>query len=99
MEQGIQDPNNPDVDRMSYEQLMEMQENAGHVNRGYSKAQIDCITTKMWYQGRTKEDSCLICMEPFASGSRYKELKCGHEYDAKCIDQWLSSEKRCPVCS
>ena len=31
------DPDNPDVDRMTYEQLMELQENAGHVNRGYTK--------------------------------------------------------------
>jgi len=84
---------------MTYEQLMEMQEKAGAVNRGYTKSQIDSLPTRMWYQGRTKEDSCLICMEPFASGNRFKALQCGHEYDASCIDTWLAKEKRCPVCN
>ena len=32
-----QDPDNPDVDRMTYEQLMELGDNAGHVSRGYTK--------------------------------------------------------------
>ena len=31
----IVDPDNPDVDNMTYEQLMEMGSNAGQVNRGY----------------------------------------------------------------
>ncbi len=93
------DPDNPDVDRMTYEQLMEMQDNAGHVSRGYSKIQIDSITARMWYKGRTKEESCLICMEQFTPGKPVKTLKCGHEYDADCIDKWLSKEKRCPVCN
>ena len=78
---------------------MEMQENAGHVSRGYSKAKIDCIPARMWYQGRTKEENCLICMEAFSNGKRIKVLQCGHEYDAECIDTWLTNEKRCPVCS
>ena len=25
--------------------------------------------------------------------------KCGHEYHSKCIDEWLKSEKRCPMCN
>lgn len=93
------DPNNPDVDRMTYEQLMELGENAGAVNRGYSKEQIDKIKSAMWYIGRTKEEACLICMESFTGGGRVKTLPCGHEYDAKCIDKWLLNEKRCPVCN
>ena len=96
---AMADPNNPDVDRMTYEQLMEMQENAGHVNRGYTKDQINSLQSRMWYRGRTKEDSCLICMENFSAGKKVKTLRCGHEYDADCIDTWLDKEKRCPVCN
>ena len=95
-----EDPNSPDVDNMTHEQLLQLQERAGgNVNRGYSQTQINTIRTKMWLEGRTKEDSCMICFEKFTTGVKYKELKCGHEYDADCIDKWLKTEKRCPVCS
>ena len=80
------DPNNPDVDSMSYEQLMELQENAGQVNRGYSEEEINTIRGKIWHTGATKESECLICMEEFKAGLRYKRLNCGHEYDSQCID-------------
>ena len=30
------DPNNPDVDRMTYEQLVQLGDTAGQVSRGYS---------------------------------------------------------------
>jgi len=78
---------------------MELQENAGHVSRGYTKDEIKKIIPSMWYKGKTTADSCHICMENFTSGKRIKALKCGHEYDASCIDTWLEKEKRCPVCS
>ena len=67
---------------MGYEQLLELQENAGHVNRGYTKQEINKIQASMWYRGKTQADSCLICMENFTNGKRIKSLKCGHEYDA-----------------
>lgn len=68
---------------------MELQENAGHVNRGYTKQEISKISASMWYKGKTKSESCHICMENFSSGKRIKILKCQHEYDASCIDTWL----------
>ena len=36
--QMAHDPNSPDVDNMSYEQLMELQERTGVVSRGLKKA-------------------------------------------------------------
>ena len=69
------------------------------MNRGYSQQQINTIRTKMWLEGRTKEDTCNICFEKFTTGCKYKELKCSHEYHDECIDKWLKTEKRCPVCN
>ena len=35
LEEGpSENPNNPNVDEMTYEQLLEMQDRAGHVSRG-----------------------------------------------------------------
>ncbi len=36
-----QDPTNPDVDNMTYEQLLEMADNAGKVSMGLPKHKID----------------------------------------------------------
>ena len=51
-----QDPDNPDVDRMTYEQLMELGENAGQVSRGYTTQEINRIPAKRWYQGLTQSE-------------------------------------------
>ena len=98
-DQRPNDPNNPDVDRMNYEQLLELGENAGHVNRGYSREQLSSIAEQIWEVGATKDTSCLVCLEDFKPGAKFKNLPCGHVFDAECIDRWLMKEKRCPVCS
>ena len=36
-QEAVSDPNSPDVDNMTHEQLLQLQERAGHVNRGFSK--------------------------------------------------------------
>ena len=59
---------------------MELQENAGKVNRGYSKQVIRRLKPIMWTRGSTKENACSICFEDFQVGSKVKELKCGHAY-------------------
>ena len=62
---------------------MEMQENAGHVSRGLSKAETDKIPSKMWFRGKTKNDNCTICMGDYSAGDRYKIIsKCAHEFHA-----------------
>lgn len=97
--QMANDPNHPDVDNMTYEQLMELQERTGIVSRGLSKAQIESIRAQIWLEGKTKSLDCHICIEKFGRGKKFKQLKCGHEYHAECIDEWLLIEKRCPVCN
>jgi hypothetical protein len=84
---------------MTYEQLLEMQENAGHVSRGLDKKEIDAIPSKVWFKGRTKTDNCTICMSDFCKSERYKVLeKCKHEFHDMCLDEWLKVEKKCPIC-
>ena len=98
-EAPVNDPDNPDVDNMTYEQLMEMGENAGKVNKGYSKEIIDSLKPILWREGKTKENSCSITFDDFTIGQKVKELPCGHCFDAVSIDKWLENEKRCPVCN
>jgi hypothetical protein len=44
-------------------------------------------------------ESCPICMEPLAPGDVAKSLPCLHAFHAKCIDQWLRTSRRCPMCN
>ena len=99
MANGVHDPNNPDVDNMTYEQLMELGENAGKVNKGCTRQQINSIRAFYWSKGKTKTTECMICMDKFQDYQKVKSLKCGHEYCQECIDKWLMTEKRCPVCN
>ena len=93
-QEQMRDLNNPDVDNMTYEQLMELGENTH--SRGYTQAQINTINVSAWRQGTTRDSNCTICFEDFVAGRKVKQLKCGHTFDQKCIDKWLKSAKRCP---
>ena len=53
---------------MTYEQLMDMGEKAGKVSKGLSKAQIEMIESRVWYRGKTVNDTCPICMDSFVTG-------------------------------
>ena len=77
----VVDPDNPDVDNMTYEQLMEMGENAGKVNKGYSEETINSLKPIFYREGKIKENSCSICFEDFTLGAKVKELSCGHAYN------------------
>ena len=65
---------------MTYEQLLELGENAGKVSRGLSAFQISKIKSFAFLEGRTKSDTCTICMEKFKVPTRFKRLSCDHEY-------------------
>ena len=93
------DPNSPDVDNMTYEQLLEMTENAGKVSKGLSKEKINEIRSFMWIEGRTKSDSCTICMEKLKNLKKGRIECCHHNFCLDCIYSWGTiSENLCPVC-
>ena len=76
------DPSNPNVENMTYEQLLELEENNGKVSKGLTQAQIKSIPEKIWLtSGDAEEASCSICFDNFERRQRVKKLKtCGHEY-------------------
>mmetsp|Transcript_4807 Transcript_4807/g.8242 ORF Transcript_4807/g.8242 Transcript_4807/m.8242 type:complete len:281 (-) Transcript_4807:86-928(-) len=97
------DHENPNPDHMTYEQMLELEERNGKVSKGFTKQQVAKLPSKTW---RCKTDTtkkltqCSVCFENFRAYDTIKELAaCKHAYHSKCIDKWLESEKRCPVCN
>lgn len=60
------DPNNPNTDNMTYEQLLELEENNGKVSKGLKSYEVARIPEKTWMRKNdTSEESCSICFDNF----------------------------------
>ena len=98
---GDADPNNPNTDNMTYEELLQLEDRNGKVSKGLTPAQIRAIKEQTWVKrGDTTEEACSICFDNFERGQKFKKLpRCPHEFHMNCIDKWLECEKRCPICN
>lgn len=76
------------------------------VNRGASQGTIERNTfphkyKKIQRSGVENEDSvekCTICLSEFEETEDVRRLPCMHLFHIVCVDQWLTTNKRCPIC-
>ncbi|WMV51217.1 hypothetical protein MTR67_044602 [Solanum verrucosum] len=92
-----------DVDNMSYEELLALEERIGNVNTGLSEETIS-VNMKQRKHGSVRGRSssnlepCCICQEEYTAGDIMGMLNCGHEFHTNCIKQWLVLKNTCPIC-
>ncbi|KAH7425107.1 hypothetical protein KP509_11G040300 [Ceratopteris richardii] len=96
-----------DIDNMSYEELLALEERIGSVNTGLSEETITkCLRVEFFifpnvsqgYIPQEVEIKCSICQEEFEEAVELGVLECGHSYHIDCIWQWLLQKNQCPIC-
>ena len=88
----------PNVDNMSYEELLALEEQIGNVSKGLDKKLIEKIPFDKYRKNKFPDDKCVICQIEFENNERVKVLPCKHCYHKDCIDEWLKDQKVCPYC-
>jgi hypothetical protein len=41
---------------------------------------------------------CIICCEDICNSQIVRKINCGHKFHYKCIDEWLETNTKCPIC-
>jgi hypothetical protein len=87
---------------MSYESLLELQENLGEVKRrGLDDVTIRALTKEPYTEAmRHGKDgsSCVVCMIEYNEDEQITHLPCEHFFHADCAQSWLRVRASCPVC-
>lgn len=92
-----------DVDNMSYEELLALEERIGNVCTGLCE---DTIVSRLKHRKYTsmktdetvEAEPCCICQEEYNDGEEIGTLDCGHDFHNGCIKQWLKHKNLCPIC-
>ncbi|XP_022777083.1 probable E3 ubiquitin-protein ligase RHG1A [Durio zibethinus] len=91
-----------DVDNMSYEELLALEERIGNVNTGLSEETILNHLKRQKYSSapgaQLEAEPCCVCQEEYNDGEDLGTLECGHNFHADCIKQWLMHKNLCPIC-
>ncbi|BAF18246.1 probable E3 ubiquitin-protein ligase ZFP1 [Oryza sativa Japonica Group] len=96
-----------DVDSMTYEELVALEERIGNVNSGFTESYIEENLKSSSYvpdadcmpdQSSVEKDACIICQEEYEAKELVGTLGCGHKYHAMCIKGWLMVKNLCPIC-
>ncbi|VDM39762.1 unnamed protein product [Toxocara canis] len=63
-----------------------------------SRSNLKKLPTKKYRKGDQPE-TCAVCLDDFVEGEKLRILPCKHAYHCKCIDPWLTKNRKvCPIC-
>ncbi|KAK8966686.1 hypothetical protein KSP40_PGU019631 [Platanthera guangdongensis] len=93
-----------DVDNMSYEELLALEERIGYVSTGLcEQAILKCLKNQRYSTCKLEvasgeQEPCSICQEDYSEGEDIGTLDCRHDFHTACIKQWLMIKNLCPIC-
>ncbi|XP_010421335.1 PREDICTED: E3 ubiquitin-protein ligase MBR1-like [Camelina sativa] len=97
-----------DIDNMSYEELLALEEKMGTVSTALSEeALLKSLKSSIYLPTDESGDICVnkdddvkcsICQEEYVDGDEVGTLPCQHKYHVSCAQQWLRMKNWCPIC-
>ncbi|TYI25723.1 hypothetical protein ES332_A05G070000v1 [Gossypium tomentosum] len=99
-----------DIDDMSYEELLALEERMGTVSTAVPEAALSkCLKSGIYkatsledanvrFEGEKNDIKCSICQEEYVIGDEVGRLHCEHRYHIACIQKWLRMKNWCPIC-
>ncbi len=90
--------NYPNVDNMTYEELLELEEKIGKVSNGLTAEEIKNLKQEKFIKYKYLEDKCIICQYDFKELENIVVLPCKHCFHFLCIKPWISKQHYCPLC-
>lgn len=99
-----------DVDNMTYEELLDLEERIGNVSTGLSEEMVSkCLKRSVYfcciessadeaYKKQPEDELCSICREEYQDTEELGILDCGHIHHSDCIRKWLLLKNLCPIC-
>lgn len=77
----------------------------GHISCGATQESIESNTFPHKYKrvkkvenGEDAIEKCTICLSEFEDCESVRRLPCMHLFHIDCVDRWLCTNKRCPIC-
>ncbi|BAF20365.1 uncharacterized protein [Oryza sativa Japonica Group] len=97
-----------DIDNMSYEELLALEERIGSVSTALSDEQlVKCLKRNVYKLPNSDLEAnravlddakCSICQEEYIEGEEVGRMQCEHQYHVSCIHEWLRQKNWCPIC-
>lgn len=96
--------------RESYEELLQLEDRLGSVSRGAVQTTIERFTIPHKYKKRKPtqvkmgeeetdvDEKCTICLSMLEDEEDVRRLPCMHLFHQGCVDQWLATSRKCPIC-
>mmetsp|Transcript_26273 Transcript_26273/g.46980 ORF Transcript_26273/g.46980 Transcript_26273/m.46980 type:complete len:248 (-) Transcript_26273:4152-4895(-) len=67
-------------------------------NLSFTEPELDRLSS-FAYEAESGHDPCSICLEIMITGDSVKMMpSCRHTFHSNCIDGWLLTNPRCPLC-
>jgi hypothetical protein len=93
------------ANELSYEATTQISDSMGRVEVGLSSKQLEEVSYASIDKDElllVEDDVCAICQENLINVTKEERkvsiLACNHKYCEECINEWLSKNKKCPVC-